>query len=130
MQALLEEVDQHKLTIQQLQEQLQALTALKQQTSTVAQQPPAQQSGQDATDASPGASQGGNTPTEVADGDAAKPGREVGEVKNKPAAIIVGDQVGAWLDYAIAEHFEMLCVMNRSGKTAVMLQRLLLRVGL
>ena len=119
MQALLEEVDQHKLTIQQLQEQLQALTALKQQTSTVAEQPPAQQAGQDATDASGDSSQGGDPSTEVAAGDAANPGREVSEGKGKPPAISVGDQVGAWLDYATAKHFEMLCVLHRRGNDAV-----------
>lgn len=39
VQELLGQVEQYKLTIQQLQEQLQALSALKQQTSTAGRTP-------------------------------------------------------------------------------------------
>ena len=93
-QALQEEVDQHKLTIQQLQEQLQAITALKQQTSTAAEQSLPQQTGAHDTEASAEDSAGAASAADDAKAAAADVGAEEG--KGRTVAIIGGEQVRAW----------------------------------
>lgn len=87
MQGLQEEVDQQKLTIQQLQEQLQALLALKQQTSTDA----AAYTYETVTEAPAEDS----TDVPSTDTDAAKTSTNASEGKGKIAAISVGEQVRA-----------------------------------
>lgn len=97
-QALQEEVDQHKLTIQQLQEQLQAITALKQQTSTAAEQSPPQQTGAQDPEASAEGNAGAASASDDGKAAAADVGAKAGgpeEGKGKTVAIAGGEQVRA-----------------------------------
>ena len=94
VQTLQEEVDQHKLTIQQLQEQLQAVIALKQQTSTAADEA----SPAAAAPQKPEASADTASATDAANAAAADDGTKadgIEEGKGKIVAINGGEQVRA-----------------------------------